>query len=131
MHSQGLVLEEIDAFITTRIRNEFSRRQIAVSLLQKAATIAPALGLFGTVMGLIGVLKSLENPAMIGPSMSLALMTTAYGAALGSLLFTPLAGRIEHHNTITLQSFEHLLAKIGVLLAREDRQIHNEEVDAI
>ena len=128
MHKQGLVFEEIDDFVTSRISDEFLGRRVAVDLLRRAAIIAPALGLFGTVIGLIGVLKSLSDPSMIGPSMSLALMTTAYGAALGSLVFTPLAGRLEHHNTIYLEAHQQLLAKMGILLRREERDLSKELV---
>ncbi|MGE0173849.1 MAG: MotA/TolQ/ExbB proton channel family protein [Oligoflexales bacterium] len=122
MYRQGLLYEEIEAFVTNRISTEFISRQTAVTLLKKASIVAPSIGLFGTVLGLIGVLKGLTNPAMIGPSMSLALMTTAYGAGLGSVIFTPLAGRLEHHNVIFMEVHKQMMTKIGVLLTREERK---------
>lgn len=122
MHQKGLLFDEIDAFITSKIKDEILNRNIAVSLLKKAAMISPALGLFGTVIGLVGVLNSLTEPSQIGPSMSLALMTTAYGAGLSSLVFHPLAGRLEHHNEIYLETHSQLLSKIGVLLNRDERR---------
>ena len=121
MHKQGLLFDEIDEFVTSRISDEFLGRKVAVDLLRRAAIIAPALGLFGTVIGLIGVLKSLSDPGQIGPSMSLALMTTAYGAGIGSLIFTPLAGRLEHHNTIFVEIHQQVLGKINILLKRDER----------
>lgn len=123
MHKRGLLFEEIDAFVTSRIADNFLQRRIAVDLLRRAAVIAPSLGLFGTTMGLIGVLRNLSSPAEIGASMSLALMTTAYGAALNSLIFTPLAGRLEHHNTIFLEVHQQLLSKVGILLGRDERSL--------
>lgn len=123
MHKRGLLYEEIDAFVTSRIADDFLKRRIAVDLLRRAAVIAPSLGLFGTTMGLVGVLRNLSSPAEIGASMSLALMTTAYGAALNSLLFTPIAGRLEHHNVIFLEVHQRLLSKIGILLGRDERSL--------
>ena len=123
MYQRGLLLEEIDEFITSRISEQYLERQQATSMLRRAAVIAPALGLFGTVIGLVGVLQSMDDPSKIGLSMSLALMTTAYGAGLGSLLFTPLAGRLEHHNTIYLEIHKRLLSKVAILLAREERRL--------
>jgi chemotaxis protein MotA len=123
MYRQGLLFEEIDEFVTSRVADEYLVRKTTVALLNKAAVIAPSLGLFGTVMGLIGVLKSLNNPAQIGPAMSMALMTTAYGAGFGSLIFTPLAGRVEHQNSIFLENHRQLLSKIAILLKREDRRL--------
>ncbi len=123
MYHQGLVFDEIDEFVTSRIADDYLERKTAVALLNKAAVIAPSLGLFGTVMGLIGVLRALSNPAAIGPSMSLALLTTAYGAAFGSLIFTPLAGRIEHQNAIYIENHRQLLSKISILIKRQDRNM--------
>ena len=123
MYNQGLLFDEIDAFVTSRIKDDYLHRKVAVNLLNRAAAIAPALGLFGTVIGLVGVLKSLSAPSQIGASMSLALMTTAYGAGLSSLVFTPLAGRLEHHNQIYLEVHRQLLSKIGVLLTRDERRL--------
>lgn len=123
MFNRGLTFDEIDAFVGSRISDEFFARKTAVGILNRAALVAPALGLFGTVLGLIGVLKSLSSPAEIGPSMALALMTTAYGAGFGSLIFTPLAGRLEHHNNVHVESHEQILAKIAILLKREERSM--------
>lgn len=122
MHKQGLLFEEIDAFVTSRVSDEYLARHTAVTMLRRAATMAPALGLLGTVVGLVGVLKSLQNPANIGPSMSLALLTTAYGAIMNSLLFTPLAGRLEHHNTVYIEIHKQILSKISVLIHRDERR---------
>lgn len=127
MHRQGLLFEEIDAFVTSRISDEFLGRQIAVTMLKRAGAIAPSLGLFGTVVGLVGVLKNLQSPGQIGNSMSLALLTTVYGAGLNSLVFSPLAGRLEHHNTIHLEVHKQLLNKCGILLNREERRMENIE----
>ncbi len=123
MHHQGLLFEEIDEFVTSRVADQYLARKIAVEVLRKGVLIAPAFGLFGTVMGLIGVLKTLSYPSNIGSSMSLALMTTAYGAGLSSLVFTPLAGRLEHHNMIYLDVHQQILSKIGILLKREERTL--------
>ncbi len=126
MHRQGLLFDEIDEFITARVRDELLGRRVAVDLLRKASLTAPALGLLGTVIGLIGVLKSLSDPSKIGPSMSLALMTTAYGAGLGSLIFTPLSGRLEHHNIIYLEVHEQLLNKVSILIKRDEHNIDHQ-----
>ena len=123
MIKEKLFYEEIEDFVTTRIASIFLVRKVAVTLLNKGAKIAPALGLLGTVIGLIEVLQSLEDPTKIGPAMSLALMTTAFGSVLGSLVFTPLAGRLEHHNSMYVETHKLLLNRVSVLIRREDRQM--------
>ncbi|HEY9050713.1 MAG TPA: MotA/TolQ/ExbB proton channel family protein [Gammaproteobacteria bacterium] len=123
MIKQKLFYEEIEDFVTNRVATAFLVRKVAVALLNKGAKIAPALGLLGTVIGLIEVLQSLEDPSRIGPAMSLALMTTAFGSVLGSLVFTPLAGRLEHHNSIYVETHKLLMNRVSVLVQREDRQM--------
>lgn len=122
MINEKLFHEEIEDFVANRIASVYLVRKVAVSLLNKGAKIAPALGLLGTVIGLIEVLQSLEDPTKIGPSMSLALMTTAFGSVLGSLVFTPLAGRLEHNNNIYVETHKLLMNRVGVLIRRQERQ---------
>ena len=124
MYNRGLLFDEIDEFVTSRISEMFLERYTAVAMLRRASVLSPALGLFGTVIGLIGVLNTLNDPSNIGPPMSLALLTTAYGAGLGSLVFTPFAGRLEHHNIVYLHNYKRLMSKVAVLLRREERQTH-------
>ena len=121
MIKEKLFYEEIEDFVSNRIASVFLVRKVAVSLLNKGAKVAPALGLLGTVIGLIEVLQSLEDPSKIGPAMSLALMTTAFGSVLGSLVFTPLAGRLEHHNSMYVETHKLLMNRVSVLIRREDR----------
>ena len=123
MIRERLFYEEIEDFVATRVSSLFLIRQEAVALLNKGAKIAPALGLLGTVIGLIEMLKSLDDPSGIGPAMSLALMTTAFGSILGSLVFTPLAGRLEHHNRMYVETHKQLMNRIGILMRRQDRQL--------
>jgi chemotaxis protein MotA len=123
MYNRGLTYDEIDAFVTGRVQDEYFEREMATAMLQKASIVAPSFGLFGTVIGLVQVMQSMSSPGQIGPAMSLALMTTAYGAGLASLLFTPLAGRLEHHNHIYLECHKQLLSKIGILMKRDDQSL--------
>jgi len=123
MAKEKLFYEEIENFVSNRVATIFLARKVAVALLNKGSKIAPALGLLGTVIGLIEVLQSLEDPTKIGPAMSLALMTTAFGSVLGSLVFTPLAGRLEHHNSMYVETHKLLMNRIGVLIQREERQL--------
>lgn len=124
MIKEKLFYEEVEDFVTNKVASLFLLRKAAVSLLNKGAKIAPALGLLGTVIGLIEVLQSLEDPTKIGPAMSLALMTTAFGSVLGSLVFTPLAGRLEHHNTLYVETHKLLMNRVSVLMRREERRLN-------
>ncbi|NLY91230.1 MAG: motility protein A [Firmicutes bacterium] len=56
--------------------------------------LAPSFGLTGTVIGLIKMLGSLDDPSSIGPAMAVALLTTLYGAVMAYLIFNPIAAKL-------------------------------------
>ena len=66
---------------------------------------APAFGLIGTIIGLINMLKNLDDPSAIGPGMAVALITTFYGSLLANLIFLPIAGKLK------VRSNEEILLK--------------------
>lgn len=88
---------DIKRILETEIITTTDRDVRAVQLLQSMGTYSPALGLIGTLMGLVQLMGNLQDPATVGPAMSLALLTTLYGAMLANLLFIPLAGKMRAH----------------------------------
>ena len=65
------------------------------SIFETMGTYAPAFGMIGTLIGLINMLKDLDDPSMIGPNMSVALVTTFYGSILANVVFLPLARKLK------------------------------------
>lgn len=59
------------------------------------ATYSPAFGMIGTIMGLVFVLKSLDDPSQIGPKMGVALLSTFYGVFACYAIFTPIAKKLD------------------------------------
>jgi chemotaxis protein MotA len=59
-------------------------------------TFAPAFGMIGTLIGLINMLKTLDDPTQIGAGMAIALITTFYGAVLANLILLPIAGKLKN-----------------------------------
>ncbi len=83
---------ERDTLITSQ------RHESARSILQSWGDTAPAMGMIGTLIGLVLLLKNLEeDPGGIGPAMSLALLTTLYGAILANGALIPMAQKLENH----------------------------------
>ena len=74
------------------------RIECTIRILRKAAEISPAMGLIGTLVGLVQMLGNLEDPNTIGPSMAIALLTTFYGVILANMVFTPLASKLERNS---------------------------------
>lgn len=75
----------------------FSRKESQVNILNTLAKLAPVFGFVGTILGLINVLNSMEDPALIGKGMALALLTTLYGILLANFLFFPLSKKLSEY----------------------------------
>lgn len=71
------------------------RHRRGAQMFQTMGMIAPAMGLIGTLIGLVQMLQQLDDPNQIGPSMAVALLTTFYGAILANLVFIPIAGKLR------------------------------------
>ena len=65
------------------------------SIVETMSEAAPAFGLIGTLLGLIAMLTSLNDPTGIGPGMALALKTTLYGVLLGTAFLKPIASKLK------------------------------------
>ncbi|MBT5809419.1 MAG: flagellar motor protein MotA, partial [Rhodospirillaceae bacterium] len=79
----------------------------------------PAMGLIGTLVGLVQMLGSLSDPSTIGPKMALALLTTFYGAVLSNLVFTPLASKLERNSSDEIL-INHLHAMAAASIGRQE-----------
>ena len=93
--TDGHPVDEIEEVLGGEADAATAAQLRTAAVLRRAAEVAPAMGLIGTLVGLVQMLGSLNNPAAIGPGMAVALLTTFYGAVLGNMILTPLAGKLE------------------------------------
>jgi len=91
----GTAPEEVRETMETELEYLEERHKRAQLLFSTMAKYAPAFGMIGTVIGLISMLKTMNDPSTIGPSMAVALITTFYGALLANLVFMPIAGKLK------------------------------------
>jgi chemotaxis protein MotA len=76
----------------TQMQNRHSSK---IKLVNMWAVLSPGLGMLGTVMGLVGMLRNLEDKSSIGPNMALALITTFYGSLFSNVFFVPWANKLS------------------------------------
>ncbi len=115
----GAKPEEIETILKQEIYSNATIQSKSVDLLRRSAEVAPAMGLIGTLVGLVQMLGNLSDPSTIGPAMAVALLTTFYGAILAHMVLIPLSSKAERnsHNESTLS----LLYLTGVLsIGREE-----------
>ena len=97
--ADGAAEVEVEAMMQQELLATIDERRKSADVLRKAADIAPTMGLIGTLVGLVQMLRNLDRPSAIGPGMAVALLTTLYGAVLGHMVFAPLATKLERRST--------------------------------
>ncbi|MDH3336153.1 MAG: MotA/TolQ/ExbB proton channel family protein [Rhodospirillaceae bacterium] len=90
--------EEVEGILRKDMYSTTQRHISSAGILRKAAEFAPAMGLIGTLIGLVQMLGNLDDPSTIGPSMAVALLTTFYGAVLANMVFAPMAAKLERNS---------------------------------
>lgn len=91
----GVDPNEIKQMLELELSFLENRHRRGAQLLQTMGNTAPAMGLVGTLIGLIQMLGKMNDPSQIGPAMALALLTTFYGAVFSNMLLMPLAGKLR------------------------------------
>ena len=115
----GATGDEIERILSQEVQATALRHSRSVKVMRKAADIAPAMGLIGTLVGLVQMLGNLEDPSTIGPSMAVALLTTFYGAILANMIFTPLASKMEQMTSEDML-LNHLYLMASTSLGRQE-----------
>jgi len=91
----GLEPQSIREILETEISYIQDRHKLGAEIFTTMGTYAPALGMVGTLVGLVQMLQNMSDPSAIGPAMAVALLTTFYGAVAANLLFMPIAGKLR------------------------------------
>lgn len=71
------------------------RHETGVGMLGALAEVAPAMGMIGTLIGLVAMLSNMDDPKAIGPAMAVALLTTLYGAFLANVIAIPISNKLS------------------------------------
>ncbi len=88
--------EELIRFImATDVSFTQQRHAIGQKVFKQMGAMGPAFGMIGTLIGLVQMLESLDDPSTIGPAMAVALLTTFYGALIANLVCLPIANKLE------------------------------------
>lgn len=88
----------IKKVLYTNLNQIEGRHQKGIDFVGGWNTLAPAFGMIGTLLGLIGMMANLEDTASVGPNMAVALITTLYGSLFANLFLTPLKMKLTDRN---------------------------------
>ncbi len=107
---ENQVIREILEIETQKLED---RHKLGAEILNAMGTYAPAMGMIGTLIGLVQMLQTMNDPSTIGPAMAVALITTFYGSILANMLFLPMAGKLK--NSSAKEIFTNELIMEGIL----------------
>lgn len=116
----GMKPDDVDAMLEQEMHSIAERHNKTASILRKSAEISPAMGLIGTLIGLVQMLGNLDDPSSIGPAMAVALLTTFYGAVMAYMLFAPLASKLERNNQDEMLTYTIYLKAIASISRKEN-----------
>jgi chemotaxis protein MotA len=95
------------------------RHNTGISIFKAMGDVAPAMGMIGTLVGLVAMLSNMDDPKSIGPSMAVALLTTLYGAVIANMIAIPMADKLSLRMNEELLN-RHLI--MDAVLAIQDGQ---------
>jgi len=100
-----------------------ARHADKINMLNTWANLGPAVGMMGTVIGLIGMLANLEDKASIGPNMALALITTMYGSIVANYMMVPISTKLKGHDVRETMVKEMIIEGVLSIQAGENTRI--------
>ena len=119
----GTDAEVIKNLMELELTQMQSRHSFKISLLYTWASLAPALGMMGTVIGLIAMLKNLEDKSTIGPNMALALVTTFYGSIIANFLLIPSGTKLRAQDSKEATVMEMIIEGVLSIQAGDNTRI--------
>jgi chemotaxis protein MotA len=101
--------DSIRELLEIEMEQTSTRHKVHGSILSQWSGLAGAMGMVGTLIGLVAMLMNMADPSAIGPSMAVALLTTLYGAMIGNIVGNPIA------NILGLRNDDETLVKEMIL----------------
>lgn len=95
------------------------RHGLMIGLFGNAGGTAGAMGMIGTLVGLVAMLANLSDPAAVGPAMAVALLTTMYGALIGTLLAGIIENKLDQKHKTEMSACEVIISGTSMIAAEE------------
>ncbi len=125
----GMPAEEVQSVLRGELASMKSRHKRGKNFFKFLATSAPAMGMVGTLIGLVQMLQTLSDPSAIGPAMAVALLTTLYGAILANMILGPLANKLELRSDEEGANMEIVISGIESIVKGENARVVQEKLE--
>lgn len=95
------------------------RHDIMIAIFTRIGGTAASMGMIGTLVGLVAMLANLSDPASVGPAMAVALLTTMYGALIGTLFAGVFENKLSEKNKIEVNACEVIITGASMIAAED------------
>ncbi len=130
MAVDGLPAEEIRTTLTAEMVTMKMRHSRGKNLFKFMAATAPSMGMIGTLIGLVQMLQSLDDPSAIGPAMAVALLTTMYGAILAFVVFGPIAEKLGQYSGEESANMTVVIEGIDAIVKGQNALVIKDKLEA-
>ena len=124
----GVASEAVEATLDAEIEGMGKRHEAGQKIMERLGYYAPAMGMLGTLVGLVLMLANLNDPSKIGGAMAVALLTTYYGAHAANLLCIPFECKLAQRSQEEALYREMVKAGVLAILAGESPRQLNEKL---
>ncbi len=130
MAVDGQEPETLRSMLNTEIEYIQVRHGKGAEIFNSLAAYAPAMGMVGTLIGLVQMLQSMSDPSAIGPAMAVALITTFYGAIIANVLCLPMAGKLKARSASEVLIKTLIIEGMQSILSGENPRIMEQKLHA-
>ena len=120
--------EFVRSILETELTCINERHKSVISFWENLASMGPAWGMIGTLIGLINMLGNLSDMAAVGPNMAIALVTTLYGSMLANWICTPVATKLKGNDAMEIMIKEIVVEGLLSIQAGENPRIIEEKL---
>ena len=118
---------KIMAILETELEQMKKRHENNQGVWDAWIDLAPAMGMIGTLVGLVQMLGNMSDPKSIGPAMAVALLTTMYGAMVANVLCMPLVNKLKVYSALEEQYRVMVMITLkGISRGESPRNIQDE-----
>ena len=120
--------ELVRGIMETELISMETRHKKKITFWEDVASMGPAWGMIGTLVGLVNMLQNMSDPSSIGPAMAVALITTLYGSMLANWICTPVANKLKVNNNNEVQMKEIMIEGLLSIQAGENPRVIEEKL---
>lgn len=122
--------ELVRSILETELTFIESRHKDNQGFWAAVADLGPAWGMIGTLIGLIAMLDTLDDPSTIGPKMAVALITTLYGSLLANFFATPIQNKLKIKSNDEILLKQVMIEGLLSIQAGENPRVIEEKLKA-